>query len=974
MKLRTKTLAVLVLTTFTFAACAFCVGSDIIIQESQERDLESARNKALSVEAAIQGEVRRMDYFSRDWGMWDDAWFFVQYGNTTFVDDYLNARSLASNKLDVMLFYNLTHLVHGAALDRTNESLIEVPEDLIAEMDANYDIRHLQNEGDFSNGIISLQSGCAAFSAHPILRSDSSGPIAGTIVSLVYLRDDFFSEISEIHGVRVVGEPAALSADHEFTDGEISIKYVSDTTLSASWGLPDIHGSTAMIIDMEVPRVAYQSGQAAVGYIVHATLVMGAALFAVLAIFLDRVILKRLDMAKEDVIRISNVENGERRVRVFGNDEFSDLCRELNNMNEALERYQEELLDKDRIYRMVVENSPNAVFMVEGTEGRLTDVNPTFVKMTGYAPEELGSIRIDDFLIEPEVWLGVTLAGTRKDIYEGEGWIRDKQGRCLEVELGKSELTHGTRRLSYFVARDVTDKNRSERERQRLLDDLFKANQRLTVTLGSITDGVVAIEDSGTVVLVNSSAERMLGKASEDIIGRKFFESLQLPEEQRRMIASMRSGGPFLSADLISGEKGREVEYSFNTMFDDAGSPIGTVFVFRDVTHRARAEIAAANAERLESIGTLAGGIAHDFNNILTSTIGDLFLLRKELDGHHSSDQRMLERIIRMERAIEEGRSIAHELLSLSKGGEPIKRTIGQCEICEILGRTGRLVFTGSSMLFSLECPEDLWPVNIDPDQISRAVMNALFNAQDASKPSDTVRLIARNFKGAPGGMPEGRYVVIEVIDQGVGIPPESLPKVFDPFFTTKSDGTGLGMTIMYSIIKRHGGTVKIESEVGKGTTVSMYIPVSDVPIEERSPAPDGVEKGSGRILIMDDQEAILTVMSEILQDLGYRVDTAVEGGQALKMYEMSMREGDRYDAVIMDLTVPGGMGGKETISELRRLDPHAVAIVSSGYSNDPVMANYKEHGFSDVIPKPYTIEQLSNVLKRALSKDRNGS
>jgi two-component system, cell cycle sensor histidine kinase and response regulator CckA len=454
----------------------------------------------------------------------------------------------------------------------------------------------------------------------------------------------------------------------------------------------------------------------------------------------------------------------------------------------------------------------------------------------------------------------------------------------------------------------------------------------------------------------------MTGLNRYTMVGMNIREVIALPEADWDRMATAESGGPIRSE--VGGRNGgrQTIEYHFTTLLGAHDEQMGKVFVFRDVSEKNRAEIAEANAERLESIGTLAGGIAHDFNNLMTSVTGELYLLRSEIDQSESSTKRSGERLDEMEMAMDRAKFVAQGLLSLSKGGAPILRPT---KLKGLLEDTARLAFTGSRMKWTLEFPDDLWTVNIDINQMNRAFMNILLNAQEASASAGTINIAARN-SDDPRGRPAGKYVVIDFIDHGSGIPDDVLPKIFDPYFSTKSTGTGLGMTVTYSTIKRHGGDIQISSAVGRGTKVTVRIPAT-----EEQPAADAealkVERGSGRILVMDDERIILDITSEVLAELGYSVEVAKDGKEALEKYQEAMSSGKKFDAVIMDLTIPGGMGGKEAVRHLLDLDPKAKAIVSSGYSNDPVMANFPEYGFVGVVPKPYKISELSKCLRDVL-------
>jgi len=254
----------------------------------------------------------------------------------------------------------------------------------------------------------------------------------------------------------------------------------------------------------------------------------------------------------------------------------------------------------------------------------------------------------------------------------------------------------------------------------------------------------------------------MTGQKKNDMMGTTIMDVLELSDQDWKKIISNGSGGPFRTdINNLNGQK-CQIEYSFTTMLDGQNDAVGSVLVFRNISERVRAEIAEANADRLESIGTLAGGIAHDFNNIMTSVVGELFLLRAEIESSAVSMNKSRERVDEMEIAMNRGKFVAQELLSLSKGGAPIQKPTMLRELVE---DTAKLAFTGSSMRWTMECPDDLWAVNIDAGQMNRAFLNILFNAQEASTSTGMVKIIARNIKGAPPGISEGKYVVLDFVD-----------------------------------------------------------------------------------------------------------------------------------------------------------------------------------------------------------------
>lgn len=301
--------------------------------------------------------------------------------------------------------------------------------------------------------------------------------------------------------------------------------------------------------------------------------------------------------------------------------------------------------------------------------------------------------------------------------------------------------------------------------------------------------------------------------------------------------------------------------------------------------------------------------------------------------------------------------------------GPPIKKTTS---IAKLIKESVRFALSGSNVKCEFFIADDLWLSNVDEGQIGQVIQNIIINADQAMPKGGVIRVYCENVViSQHDNLPlkEGKYVKISISDQGIGIPKEYITKIFDPFFTTKQSGSGLGLSTAYSIIKRHDGYITVESQVGVGTTFYIYLPASDKRIEIEEEKIDKLLKGKGRVLLMDDEEMVLEVVGDMLKYLGYEVAFARNGNEAIEFYKRAKAAGHPFDVVIMDLTIAGGMGGKEAIKKLIEIDPEVKAIVSSGYANDPIMVDFKKYGFSGVIAKPYKIKDLSKTLQKVMGK-----
>jgi len=381
------------------------------------------------------------------------------------------------------------------------------------------------------------------------------------------------------------------------------------------------------------------------------------------------------------------------------------------------------------------------------------------------------------------------------------------------------------------------------------------------------------------------------------------------------------------------------------------------------IAEKQRIEEELFRTRHLESLGILAGGIAHDFNNLLTAIMGNTSLAKMFTEP----DTKIYARLEEVEKASLRARDLTQQLLTFSKGGAPIKKVTS---IADIICDSSRFALRGSHARCKFNIMEDLWPVEVDEGQISQVISNLAINADQAMPEGGVVEIRAENvtlLKGQVVTLEPGRYIRLSITDSGIGIPKDHLNKIFTPYFTTKQRGSGLGLATSYSIINKHGGLIIVESEIGHGTTFSIYLPASGKDIPEKEIKSMTTITGSGKILVMDDEEFIRNTAGEMLATVGYTVGYADDGAQAIDLYLRARESGEPYDLIIMDLTIPGGMGGVEAIQKLLEIAPDAKAIVSSGYANGPIMADFKEYGFKGVIAKPYRTDELCKVVQNVI-------
>lgn len=536
--------------------------------------------------------------------------------------------------------------------------------------------------------------------------------------------------------------------------------------------------------------------------------------------------------------------------------------------------------------------------------------------------------------------------------------------------------------LASRCARAVENANLYQRaqleiaERQRAELELAAEKERLAVTLESIGDGVIATDTAGRVTLLNRVGEKITGWTFADAIGQpvaKVFDvrdlhtDSKLPDPVSQRLARPGASLPAVDGSaappqertrLISRDgTARTILASSAPIRDRDGRLCGVTLVFRDLTRRERIEEELLRAAKLESLGVLAGGIAHDFNNMLTGILANVSMAADMLPR----DSEVRACLRDAEKAAQRARLLTTQLLTFAKGGAPVRKAIA---LGPVVREAAAFALAGSNSRPAFDIAADLWPVAADAGQIGQVVQNLVLNAAQAMPGGGTVSVRAVNRLATHQREP---WVRICVTDTGAGIAADVLPRIFDPYFTTKPTGSGLGLATAYAIVLKHDGLLAVKSQPGIGTTFVIDLPACTMAPEASQQRPAAARK-TARVLVMDDDEIMRTTATSVLRAMGYQVQVARDGTDAIEMFRVAQRIGEPFDVVVLDLTVPGGMGGREALVRLRELDPAARAVVSSGYSEDPVMAEYRAHGFAGMVGKPYTAADLDAAIQSVLA------
>ncbi|RJP36843.1 MAG: PAS domain S-box protein [Desulfobacteraceae bacterium] len=696
-------------------------------------------------------------------------------------------------------------------------------------------------------------------------------------------------------------------------------------------------------------------------------------------------------------------------------DEIGQLTLYFNAFMEKLEEYhislRKEMDEKIKtasrleVFGKFAQAAGQGFFMTD-LDGRITYANPAMCHITGCAaPEELIGRNIFDYyenVFKDILDKQIRPVLRRKNTWMGELVFKADDGREIDiiqnVFLIRDNL--GKARLFATVITDITERKRiesiiqSQKERiqdqyaeletrnlelvdthKRLVDSnlaLSREKELLAITLRSIADGVITTDTGGFVTLMNHTAEIIAGVKAADAVGKSVGKLFELVNEKDAKVIEnpamtvINTGTiaiPMMDY-LIVGADG-STKYVIATaapIYDAEQSLSGAVLVLRDVTERRKMEKELIKSMKIESLGIFAGGLAHDFNNLLMAVMGNISLASRLA----KDDKKMSSILNDALNASLSARELTQQLLTFSRGGEPV---LSVESLGELVVRAADFIMSGSDIQMIYDIEENLWSGIVDKGQFNQVIYNIVLNARQAMADGGTLTCAARNFSYVGGEFPmeAGKYVRIDITDSGPGVAPEILKNIFDPFFTTKENGSGLGLAIAFSIVQKHGGHISLESIPGKGCVFSIYMPASTekavtTPAE---PVADGF--GKGMILVMDDDRTVADIAMLMLMHLGFDADWAKDGTEALEKYAAALDNGNPYRAVIMDLTIPGGMGGLEAVKQLKKRDPTAVVFVSSGYSNDPVVADYRDHGFDGVLNKPYLYEDLANILRRHL-------
>ncbi|MCF6246666.1 MAG: PAS domain S-box protein [Desulfobacula sp.] len=652
-------------------------------------------------------------------------------------------------------------------------------------------------------------------------------------------------------------------------------------------------------------------------------------------------------------------------------DELEKIVQAINQMRLRLkdgirQRENTELIlrESEEKFRLIFTHSPLAVVHLD-KDGIIKTCNDNLSVILGASQETLMGFSTLRSIVDQNMKSAIAAALSGKDSYYQGNYLSVTGGITTPIQARFAPLltSDGSISGAIGILIDITEQKQTEK-------NLADEKERLAVTLRSIGDGVITTDISGNVILLNKVAEELTGWGHQEAVGHPLEEVFHIISELTgeqcenpvtKVIGSGQTVG-LANHTVLVAKDGRKLSIADSgaPILDTESNIIGVVLVFRDVTEQIKNEKEMHKIKKLESIGVLAGGIAHDFNNILAAILGNINLALFDT----TLNDRTKELLESAEKASTRAKDLTQQLLTFAKGGEPVKEV---SSLKNVIKDSASFVLHGDKVACRYDIPEDLWLVDIDKGQMSQVIQNIVLNASHAMPEGGVIKIKCENSSSCDAlqlhGLKKRKSVKIYIQDNGIGMTANVAEKIFDPYYTTKQEGSGLGLAISQSILIKHQGNIRVESSPGVGTLFTICLPASEKtkPQKQKSFAKKKISF-QANILIMDDDAMLRNVAKEMLATFGHEVALAADGEEAVKLYQKSMNSG-KFDLVIMDLTIPGGMGGKEAVQKVLDIDPAAKVIVSSGYSNDPIMANFKDFGFCSAIVKPYRLQELSKLI-----------
>ena len=657
------------------------------------------------------------------------------------------------------------------------------------------------------------------------------------------------------------------------------------------------------------------------------------------------------------------------------------LLKQANNELEEHRKTAARLEESERRNRILSEESSDLIHSYT-PEGRFVYVNKAYADIFRERPENIAGKSLWDTFSREDA--DARFAVASEVFRTGREKIRETSISLAEESrfylTAVTPIKNPTGKVTSVVctSKDITERKRAE-EALRISEEKFRS------IVEQSTEGIVITNETGIISEWNSALEASTGLIRNNVVGLPLWEvhTRLAPDSSEKSNRPDQIRAGIEDALNSDGRPRREREYQIqrpdgsirillcSSFLSKSNAGSMMVAVMRDVTDAKNAEEERLQLEdyrqqvqRLESLGVLAGGIAHDFNNLLSAVFGNVELAQSRVEDASTSGY-----LSQAMQSVDRAKGLTQQLLTFSKGGAPNKRITS---LIPTIKEIAKFSLSGSNVQPVFDLSDDLRQCNVDKNQIGQVLQNMVINAVQAMPLGGAIEITAKNVdltSGQRAKLQKGTYVLISIKDQGIGIAKELLPRIFDPFFTTKTRGHGLGLATSFSIITRHDGAIFVDSEIGKGSVFHVYLPACDSSSSDKTNISAAKHAGEGRILVMDDEIAISTLLSSILQTFGYSCVCKNNSKDTIEYFAAETKANRQLSAVILDLTIPGGPGGKEVCAAIRETNASVPVFVASGYATDPIISNPQEYGFTAALCKPFTMTELAGMLEKHVSK-----
>ena len=961
----------ILMTAVLHLIAGFSVESSVTKIEDQQMHAHLDR-----IALALENDIENLEATTMDWAAWDDTYEFILTGDPAYVESNLVDGTFEALDLGFMLLVDSSaNLVYGKEVDR--ETKAEIPlSPSAASLLSDATMLSVTDQSSAPSGIVLLPEGMALLSVQPVLTSLDEGPARGVLIMGRRLTESELDDLRRRTALEFtlwpfdaseLPETLATLQDDLLDAGSTALSRPDRETMTGIRLLEDIHGDPTMLVELTTRRDMYVVARQGLLMALAAIMLITGFIFVAIWSYLNRHLLLPITRITSEIAQIAEKSAFHERVTLVSKDELATLSRQTNYLLTSLETSHRQVAESEAAYRAVIDAAHDLIVSIRPDDGGIILANAAWKTTMGYADSELSTLKLRDIVDSASLpacqdAIQRVLAGEEIDNHVCK--LTSKSGEWVYVEgrlLGRFVDGQCLAIQAFFS--DISIQKQIEKERSLLAKAIDQASDLIMIT-----------DRRATIEYVNSTFEQVTGYASAQLVGqtpRLIFRQASNSERDESLHGALAESQPWHGRLPICRVDGTciEAELAVSPVRDASGDVTHFVVLGRDITQQLALESKLQMAQKMEAVGHLAGGIAHDFNNLLTGVLGHASMLKMSVQRGGE----IYEGLDIIEKAASHASELTQQLLGFARGGKlrdtPVDLHDTIHDVVSLLRRT-----IDKNIAITQRAQAKTAVILGDPGQIQQVILNLGINSRDAMPDGGELIFetevvdISEDYCQYHNYARAGRYVMLSVTDSGHGIPKEIQGRVFEPFFTTKDQGkgSGMGLAMAYGIVKNHGGHINIYSEVGVGTCVKCYFPwAAGMNATRDSTTETSPVRGSGHILVVDDEGVVRDIASRMLEGLGYHAVTASDGQEAIDYYR---QHGDGIDLVIIDMIMPR-MGGHECYRMLKQIDPHVRAILSTGYGLNGAAQAMLDDGVLQLIQKPYIMAQLAETVAHALGE-----